>query len=68
MDEYIRREAVLKSLEYTTVWEAEAENVIALTLRAAREKLKSFLLCRKKTSFPHGATLKQTRPRSKPKC
>lgn len=30
MAEYIRREAVLKSLEYTTVWEAEAENVIAL--------------------------------------
>lgn len=39
MTEYIRREAVLKSLEYTTICEAGAENIISLTLRAAREKV-----------------------------
>lgn len=34
----------------------------------AAETIRLYCLCRKKTSFPHGATLKQTRPRSKPKC
>ena len=52
MAEYIRREAVLKSLEYTTVWEAEAENVIALTLRAAREKVEKLPALHEKDLFP----------------
>lgn len=52
MAEYIRREAVLKSLEYTTVWEAEAENVIALTLRAAREKVEKLPVLQEKDFFP----------------
>lgn len=52
MTEYIRREAVLKSLEYTTVWEAEAENVIALTLRAAREKVEKLPALQEKDLFP----------------
>lgn len=52
MAEYIRREAVLKSLEYTTVWEAEAENVIALTLRAAREKVEKLPALQEKDLFP----------------
>lgn len=52
MDEYIRREAVLKSLEYTTVWEAEAENVISLTLRAAREKVAKLPALQEKDLFP----------------
>lgn len=38
MTEYIRREAVLKSLEYTTMREEGTENIISLTLRAAQEK------------------------------
>ena len=52
MTEYIRREAVLKSLEYTTVWEAEAENVISLTLRAAREKVEKLPVLQEKDLFP----------------
>lgn len=52
MAEYIRREAVLKSPEYTTVWEAEAENVIALTLRAAREKVEKLPALQEKDLFP----------------
>lgn len=52
MAEYIRREAVLKSLEYTTVWEAEAENVIALTLRAAREMVEKLPALQEKDLFP----------------
>ena len=52
MTEYIRREAVLKSLEYTTVWEAEAENVIARTLRAAREKVEKLPALQEKDLFP----------------
>lgn len=52
MAEYIRREAVLKSLEYTTVREAEAENVIALTLRAAREKVEKLPALQEKDLFP----------------
>lgn len=52
MAEYIRREAVLKSLEYTTVWEVEAENVISLTLRAAREKVEKLPVLQEKDFFP----------------
>lgn len=52
MTEYIRREAVLKSLEYTTVWEAEAENIISLTLRAAREKVEKLPALQEKDLFP----------------
>ena len=39
MTEYIQRKAALKSLEYTPIGEAGAENIISLTLRAAREKV-----------------------------
>ena len=52
MAEYIRREAVLKSLEYTTVWEAETENIISLTLRAAREKVEKLPALQEKDLFP----------------
>lgn len=52
MTEYIRRDAVLKSLEYTTVWEAEAENVISLTLRVAREKVEKLPALQEKDLFP----------------
>lgn len=52
MTEYIRREAVLKSLEYTTICEAGAENIISLTLRAAREKVEKLPVLQGKDLFP----------------
>lgn len=52
MTEYIRREAVLKSLEYTTIGEVGAENIISLTLRTAREKVEKLPVLRGKDIFP----------------
>lgn len=52
MTEYIRREAVLKSLEYTTIGEVGAENIISLTLRAAREKVEKLPVLQGKDLFP----------------
>lgn len=52
MTEYIQREAVLKCLAYTTIWEPEAENVISLTLRAAREKVEKLPVVQEKDLFP----------------
>lgn len=53
MTEYIQREAVLKCLAYTTIWEPEAENVISLTLRAAREKVEKLPVVQEKRSVFH---------------
>lgn len=52
MTEYIQREAVLKCLAYTTIWEPEAENIISLTLRAAREKVEKLPVLQEKDLFP----------------
>ncbi len=52
MTEYIRREAVLKSLEYTTMREEGTENIISLTLRAAQEKVKKLPVLQGKDLFP----------------
>lgn len=52
MTEYIQRKAALKSLEYTPIGEAGAENIISLTLCAAREKVEKLPVLQGKDPFP----------------
>ena len=39
MDEYIKREDVLKCLEYNTIQKPSANDIVSATLRVAREKV-----------------------------
>ena len=58
MAEYIYREDALKCLEYITIQNPSANDVVSATLRVAREK----------RSLLTGATLTQPRRRAKTMC
>lgn len=51
MDEYIKREDVLKCLEYNTIQKPSANDIVSATLRVAREKVEKLPVAQEESLF-----------------